>query len=399
MFGWEFPPSNSGGLGTACAGLTRALAENGTSVTFVLPRKVPISAARGVRFLFANVPDAGYFPAYPSVSLKGVFEKRFYSGNLREQVKLYALYARDIAAREEFDIIHAHDWLSFGAGIEAKRVSGKPLVVHVHATQFDHTGGKGVDSELYELERQGLEMADAIIAVSQFTKNKIIEHYGIEPSKIVVVHNGVEEYESEAPDQGNLLYDLRELKKGGKKIVLFLGRITLMKGPDYFLRAARKVAEIYPGVVFVIAGTGDMERQIIREAAEYGLGGKVIFAGFVRGEALKNLYSAADLYVMPSVSEPFGIAPLEALSSGTPVLISKQSGVSEVLTHALKADFWNVDDIADKIISVLRHPALYKTLKKNGETEVRGITWGKAAKKISEIYRNIIKSVKSIPRV
>lgn len=388
VFGWEYPPFNSGGLGTACEGLARALVAEGAEVIFVLPRRVAVVAPPGVRFVFADLPEVSAGKgAYLS---EGEFG-RLYGGSLAEQVRLYAIKARQIAIHEQFDIIHAHDWLAFGAGIEAKRVSGKPLVVHVHATEFDRTGGGGVNQTVYELERQGMALADAVITVSGFTKEIVSQRYGVESEKIVVVHNGID---ADAPEHdeppSDLVKQLKNLKKGGRKIVLFLGRITIQKGPDYFLRAAQKVLRAYPKAMFIVAGTGDMEHQSIRQAAEMGIADKVLFAGFARGKELTALYRSADLYVMPSVSEPFGITPLEALVQGTPVLISKQSGVSEVLKHALKADFWDVDDIADKIVSVLRHTSLHAVLRENGAKEARSTTWKRAAEKCIGVYKKVL---------
>lgn len=387
MFGWEFPPFNSGGLGTACAGMARALVDEGNEVLFVLPKRIPVGEIPGIRFLFADIPDTAPSPYI------GSFEyKKLYGSPLANQVGLYAIRARQIAAENEFDMIHAHDWLSFGAGIAAKEVSGKPLVVHVHATQFDHAGGGEPDQELARLEREGMQAADAVITVSNFTREVVVARHHIDPAKITVIHNGVEAAE-EDPAIAEWVERLRAFK-GGKKLVLFLGRITLMKGPDYFLRAAKKTLEFFPDAVFVMAGTGDMENQMVREAAQLGIADKVIFAGFARGKELTALYRAADLYVLPSVSEPFGITPLESLVAGTPVLVSKQSGVSEVVKHALKADFWDVDDMADKIVSVLRHPELRETLAVNGQREAKSLTWKKVAQKLGDLYRKVFSFLK-----
>lgn len=386
LFGWEYPPFNSGGLGTACEGLARALVAQGEEVIFVLPRKVAVSEP-GVKFIFLDLPEpSAGMGAYLSESQFG----KLYGGSLAEQVRLYALKAREIAATEQFDIIHAHDWLTFGAGLAAKELSGKPLVAHVHATEFDRTGNGEVNQAVYDLERRGMHQADMVVTVSGFTKNIVTEKYGVDPAKVMVVHNGIEAEAVPEKPGTEIKESLTVFKKQGKKIVLFLGRLTLQKGPDYFLQAAAKVVKLYPKALFVIAGSGDMENQIVRQAADLGIADKVLFAGFVRGPELTALYRAADLYVMPSVSEPFGITPLESLVQGTPVLISKQSGVSEVVKHALKADFWDIDEIADKIISVLRHDSLRDVLKLNGQQEVKGITWKKAAAKCVAIYKKLI---------
>src|SRR3989344_4528008 len=331
MFGWEFPPHNSGGLGTACFGLTRALARDGATITFVLPKKVK-AGADWLRMCFADLPEViGRGIAanlYPYITSESYARERkglpfVYGLNLIEEVRRYGALAGEIAALESFDIIHAHDWLSFPAGIAAKRVSGKPLVVHVHATEFDRTGGNGVNEEVYGIEHAGMSAADAVVAVSQWTKNMIVRHYGIAPQKVTVIHNGIE-----ASDYRPLPNRLVALKQAGEKIVLFVGRITLQKGPDYFVRAAKRVLEVEPKVYFIIAGSGDMEGQTLREAAALGIADRVIFTGFLRGPELDALYQSADLYVLPSVSEPFGITPLESLVNGTPVIISYQSGVA-----------------------------------------------------------------------
>ncbi|GAH90104.1 unnamed protein product, partial [marine sediment metagenome] len=248
-----------------------------------------------------------------------------------------------------FDIVHAHDWMTYPAGIAVSAISGKPLIVHVHSTEFDRSG-ENINQMIYDIERQGMEWADKVIAVSYFTRNIIISRYGISGEKVEVVYNGVER-------NGN--WSLAETGIGkDERIVLFLGRITMQKGPEYFLQAAKKVLDVMDNVKFVMAGAGDMMHRAVEMAAELGIGQKVLFTGFLHGEDVQKIYKMADLYVMPSVSEPFGIAPLEALDNDVPVIISKQSGVSEVLMHALKVDFWDVDEIANKIIAVLKYPPL-----------------------------------------
>jgi glycosyltransferase involved in cell wall biosynthesis len=393
MFGWEFPPHNSGGLGTACFGLTRALSRESTDVVFVLPKRVPVNSNHA-KLVFANEKSVKIRHVdsilYPYITSQVYSDEvrnlkdEVYGLSLMEEVRRYARKAGAIAVSENCDVIHAHDWLAFLAGIEAKRAVKKPLVVHVHATEYDRTGGTGINSEVYEIEQAGLREADAVIAVSGFTKNILIEKYGVPPEKITVVHNGIdtEEYKK-------LPSRIEALKQAGNKIVLFVGRITLQKGPDYFIRAAKRVLEYRPRTLFLVSGSGDMERQMIREAADAGMGDKVIFAGFLRGDELNALYQAADLYVMPSVSEPFGITPLESLANGTPVLISKQSGVSEVITHCLKTDFWDTEDMADKIISALDNRALSENLRENGRREAARRDWREAALKCLEVYRRL----------
>jgi glycosyltransferase involved in cell wall biosynthesis len=399
MFGWEFPPFNSGGLGTACQGLTKGLCAHNVEVIFVLPKRVDLNV-NYMRFVygdegisssikksyFVNSPITPYMTseAYEkALAENGGKLPPIYANSLAEEVERYGDVAKEIAKNEEFDVIHAHDWLTFKAGIAAKKVSGKYLVVHVHATEFDRSGGNGVNQYVYEIEKKGMQEADMVVAVSNFTKQKIIKHYGIPESKIKVVHNAVE-FEDFIVDQ------MSDLKKN-KKIVLFLGRITLQKGPDYFVSTAKKVLDYYKEVIFVMVGSGDMERATIRKVAELGIADKFIFTGFLRGKDTPAAYQMADLYIMPSVSEPFGITPLEAMYLGTPSLISNQSGVSEVVTHALKTDFWDTDEMANKIVSVLRHKELQNTLKQNGRKEVEKITWDKSAKRVVEIYHDLMR--------
>ena len=399
MFGWEFPPYNSGGLGTACLGLTKALSNAGTNVLFVLPKKVGVSS-NYMKMLFADRDNVEFKNIetllYPYITSEGYTEMRKIEGgggpfgrSLYEEVKRYGLLARQIAKKESFDVIHAHDWLSFPAGVEAKRVSGKPLVLHVHATEFDRTGGQGANQLVYDIERESMQEADKIVTVSNFTKEKIINSYGISENKIEVVHNGID---FEDWDATGLTVDLQGIKDKGDKIATFVGRITIQKGPEYFLYAAKKVLEYINNVYFVFSGSGDMENQMIRLAVDLGISDKVLFAGFLRGDDLKALYQAADLYVMPSVSEPFGLIPVECMASGVPVIISNQTGVSEVLTHGLKVDFWDTDEMANKMISILGHESLAKTLSENGREQARQINWGKAAKKCINIYDTLLSS-------
>lgn len=400
MFGWEFPPHNSGGLGVACQGLALGLTHNGVEIEFVLPR-VQDTDLSVIKFSFANIKNVKMrginsllYPYVTSSSYSDVFAKvrsRLYGSTLLEEVLRYAQEGGRIARQSHADINHAHDWLSFGAGIEASKANGKPLVVHVHATEFDRTGGPGnggIDQRVYEIEREGMDKANKVIAVSGYTKNILVKHYGIKEDKVSVVHNGID------PGQYNLKVipsgGLWEMKKLGYKIVLFVGRITLQKGVDHLLAAAQVVLQHDPKVIFVIAGSGDMERQIIGQAASMGISDKVLFAGFLRGEALSEAYSASDLFVMPSVSEPFGLTALEAALHGSPVLVSKQSGVCEVLTHALKCDFWDTQEMANKILSVVTQKSLKSTLAENGKRQAYFNSWDKAAGKVAQVYQQLI---------
>jgi glycosyltransferase involved in cell wall biosynthesis len=428
MLGWEFPPFITGGLGTACYGLTKAMDQLGIQVTFVLPKMVedrytthvklltpsfqaleaslPFSELKNVKFRTINSPLQPYStPDAYRRRIEEILKQKQkmhgvaissasqliggidYACDMYNEVHRYAALAAELAKTEEFDIIHAHDWMTYPAGIVVAAVSGKPLVVHVHSTEFDRSG-EHVNQMIYNIERQGMERANKVIAVSFYTRSIIISRYGISGDKVEVVHNGVER------NNNNNDWPLAETGiKKEEKIVLFLGRITMQKGPEYFLRAAQKVLEVMDDVKFVMAGSGDLMHSAVEMAAELGIGQKVLFTGFLCGEDVRKIYKMADLYVMPSVSEPFGIAPLEALNHDVPVIISKQSGVSEVLTHALKVDFWDVNEIANKIVAVLKYPPLQVTLRDQGGFEVRKLRWKDSAAKCAKIYEEMLVAV------
>jgi len=425
MLGWEFPPFISGGLGTACYGLTKAMDQLGMEVTFVLPRMVESGYATHVKllspgswtsatsFMFSELKNVRFHAinsALEPYSTPDAYRRRIeetlrqkqkmhggtisaasqhiggddYSRDMYTEVHRYAAVAVELAKDEQFDIVHAHDWMTYPAGIAVAAISEKPLIVHVHSTEFDRSG-EHVNQMIYDIERQGMERADKVIAVSHYTRSTIISRYGISGEKVEVVYNGVER-------NGN--WSLAETGiNTNEKIVLFLGRITMQKGPEYFLQAAKKVLEMMDDVKFVMVGSGDMMHRSIEMAAELGIGHKVLFTGFLRGEDVQKIYKMADLYVMPSVSEPFGIAPLEALNHDVPVIISKQSGVSEVLMHALKVDFWDTAEIANKIIAVLKYPPLQETLANHGNFEVRKLRWKDAAAKCVRIYEETLVAV------
>jgi glycosyltransferase involved in cell wall biosynthesis len=306
-----------------------------------------------------------------------------YAGDLFHEVQRYAALASEIARQETFDVVHAHDWMTFPAGLAVAGIKGVPLVVHVHSTEFDRSGVH-IDQRIYDIERRGMHAAIKIIAVSYWTKNLITHHYGIDPNKVEVVYNAIESTNGNGFDEEK--YKIHK----DEKIVLFLGRITMQKGPEYFLAAAKKVLEVMDNVKFVMAGSGDLIRRTIEMASAMGIGHKVLFTGFLRGPDVEKVFKMADLYVMPSVSEPFGIAPLEAMSHDVPVIISKQSGVSEVLDHALKVDFWDVNEMANKIVAVLKHPPLASTLRQHGSIEVRRMSWSDAAQQCVDVYGQAI---------
>ena len=511
MLGWEFPPFITGGLGTACYGLTKALDRQHVDVTFVLPKTVPADSASHVRLVspggvleratgrlpspvgatsatlqvqrnsaaapanaqeapcsesmtsvereqwqriaaefsttkFIELPgeyrgvyesagepapsrvaesvrmmrDAGWtierirtlakagaFPeltrdpveraienalpetagrAKESVDRRGA-DAADYSGDLLGMAERYARFAVDAIKGIDFDVIHAHDWLTYPAGLAIARLTGRPLVVHVHSTEFDRSG-EHPNQQIYNIERRGMHGATRAIAVSMLTKNVCINRYGVNGSKIDVVYNGVDLNPAEAGVQPIHSKD---------KIVLYFGRITMQKGPEYFIQAAKRVLEHMDDVKFVVAGSGDQAARMIEMAAQMGIGHKVLFTGFLRGRDISRVFAMADLYVMPSVSEPFGIAPLEAMSHNVPVLISKSSGVSEVLMHALKVDFWDIEDMADKIIAVLRYPPLSRQLVEHGAFEIRGINWDGAATRTARAYERAIAAASPRP--
>lgn len=393
-FGWDYPPMKNGGLGVACHGLTEELIELGLEIVFVLPREQPTIGNH--KFIFANKNPAKIH-VFPSALLPYQHSQSFieyfspsgqrirFSRRIIDEVYRYADAAYEIAFLEQFDLIHAHDWTSYLAGVAAKLATGKPLVLHVHATSFDQAGSDNVDPEIYAIERYAFNAADSVVAISNYTKDIVIKKYGIDPEKVTVVHNGIKPY-----TPPTLSPVLGELKTQGKKIVFYNGRITIQKGVDYFIRAARKVVDHDPSIVFVISGWGDMEHQIMHLVGSLGLSQNVIFSGALWDEDRDRMYQAADLLVMPSVSEPFGLVPLESIQHGTPVLISKQSGVSEVLTHALKVDFWDIDDMANKIIAALKYPALNKQLVEEGKKELLRLTWRRAAAKVVMLYQKLL---------
>jgi glycogen(starch) synthase len=426
MLGWEFPPFISGGLGTACYGLTKALDQLGVKVTFVLPKMVDSRYATHVKLLtpgqrsrtggrgvgtdgFRNVTFRSIMSALQPYATPQAYDEKIeailrqrrrvlegmgagktmgagidYAGDLYREVHRYAAIAMELAQDEEFDVIHAHDWMTYPAAVGVATVTGKPLVVHIHSTEFDRSG-EHVNQMVYDIERQGLHRADKVIAVSQFTRGIVISRYGVPADKVEVVYNGVERNGAWSVEPISIRRD--------EKLVLFLGRITMQKGPEYFLYAAKKVLEVMDNVKFVMAGSGDLMHRSVELAAQLGIGSKVLFTGFLRGGDVQRIYKLADLYVMPSVSEPFGIAPLEALDNDVPVIISKQSGVSEVLRHALKVDFWDVDEMANKMVAVLKYPPLQMTLRSHGNFEVRKLRWRDAARHCLEIYQEMLVTV------
>lgn len=420
MFGWEFPPNISGGLGTACYGLTKGLSSfDDVEVTFVVPKvfggedksSIDIIGASDVSVINRNInfkefnKSINYFEvnsklvpyvdpedyvrqtAYTvegstsSIEVDNQGRVKFtgkYGADLLSEIARYALVANIIAQDNEFDVIHAHDWLAYPAGIAAKQASGKPLVIHVHATDFDRSGGT-VNPNVYAIEKQGMDAADKIITVSNLTRNIVIEKYGINPEKVITVYNAVEPYQYE---------DTAPFIKGfDEKIVTFLGRITTQKGPEYFVEAASQVLQKMNNVRFVMAGSGDMMNKMIRRAAELKITDKFHFTGFLKGDDVFKMLRMSNVYIMPSVSEPFGISPLEAMQVGVPVIISNQSGVAEILSNAIKINYWDVDAMAEAIHGILKYPAMSKMLSRYGRKESYNLKWKDSAYKVKEIYK------------
>ena len=426
MFGWEFPPHIAGGLGTACYGMTRGLARNGVEVVSVMPRAYGDEDQRFVRVVNASDVetigtrdhefseellekvsfihiDSNMLPyispeeyaAYHDEFVRSgrthewadVWKQRYtfsgkYGANLMEEVARYAMVAAQVAKDLEgqFDVIHAHDWLTYFAGIAAKRVSGKPLVVHMHATEFDRSG-ENINRRVYAIEKAGMQAADRVIAVSELTRRIVIGKYGILADKVVTVHNAVRFGESEEAAPERAVKD---------KVVTFLGRITYQKGPDYFVEAAAKVLQRVSDVRFVMAGSGDLMNHVVRRVAQLGIADRFHFTGFLKGGEVQRMFRLSDVYVMPSVSEPFGISPLEAMRSGVPVIISRQSGVAEVLDYAIKVNYWDVDALADAIYGLLTYPALGRMFASKGLEEVTGLKWTNAAAKIKTVYETVV---------
>jgi len=400
-FGWEFPPQQNGGLGVACYGLTRELLRDGVEVIFVLPKTQ--ETAGDARFLFADderlikvlrtdVSIKPYMQGNSTVDVIVGYDSEgkpiIRSRTIIEEAHRFAHQAALIAQNEEFDVIHAHDWTSYLAGVAAKLASGKPLILHVHATSFDQAASSNVDPEIYKIEKECFAMADKVVTVSQFTKNIVVNKHFAPAEKVEVVYNGCNMY---VPPQ--LPPTLAELKRQGKKIVLYHGRISIQKGVDHFIRAARRVVDVDSDVVFIISGSGDMLTQIIEQVGAAGLSDNVKFAGALWDEERDRMYQSADLMVMPSVSEPFGLVPLEALQHGTPSVVTKQSGVSEVLTHALKVDFWDVDEMANQILSSLRYPVVRQQMVNEGRAQMSKMSWNVAAQKMQKLYRSLLQYV------
>lgn len=366
MIGWEYPPFKSGGLGTHCYGLTRGLADKNIQVDFYMPKTNKKVTSDNPNIRIIEVGETTIFP-YDRPDDKKL------EGNFFESVYRY----NDLVVQRvkgKYDVIHVHDWLTMKAGVKLKEKLGVPLILSIHSTEFDRSGWLSPNQWFIDIEREGMQKADAIITVSYFTKRICVEKYGIDPNKIYVVYNAV--------------FPVGEGEK--KDIVLFLGRLTIQKGPEFFLHAAKKIIDYGMKPQFVIAGDGDMLPQLIANAVHLGISNHVIFTGLLSEEEVKHIYRIANVYVMPSVSEPFGITALEAISAGTPVIISKTAGAAEALSHCLRVDFWDVDEMANKIISLLKYTELHRTISSEGKKEVELFTWDKVADKTIDVYKGVM---------
>ena len=423
MFGWEFPPHISGGLGTASYGLTKGLTEfDDIEVIFVVPKAYGDEVQSNMQFVGANsIPvtrrqikmsegqksieymevDSGLIPYVNQEEYETLSQKKFkegtrfvetnsegkidfsgrYDHDLMSEIYKYSIIAEVLAQDIEFDVIHAHDWLAYPAGIAASNVSGKPLVIHVHATDFDRSGGS-VNPQVYAIEKEGMDKADHIITVSNLTRNIVIERYGINPDKVTTVYNAVEPLSKEEKE--------RRKKGVDEKIVTFLGRITMQKGPEYFVEAAKLVLQKMDNVRFVMAGSGDMMNAMIKRVAALKISDKFHFTGFLQGDDVFDMFRMSDVFVMPSVSEPFGIVPLEAMQSDVPVIISHQSGVSEILKYAIKIDYWDTHAMADAIYGLLNYPSLWNMFIKYGKEEVENLKWKNSAKNVRDVYLKVL---------
>lgn len=416
MFGWEFPPHILGGLGTASYGLTKGMSKQGDmEITFCIPKpwgdedqsflkiigmnSVPVvwkdvdwnyvKSRVGDRMdpqLYFDLRDHIYADfRYIGTNDLGCIEfSGRYPDNLYEEINNYSIVAGVVARQQQFDIIHAHDWLTYPAGIHAKKVSGKPLCIHVHATDFDRSHGHP-NPTVYSIEKDGMDNADHIMCVSELTRQIVISKYYQDPRKVSTVHNAVTPLSKE-------ILDIVPERKPNEKIVTFLGRLTMQKGPEFFVEAANMVLQRTKNIRFCMAGNGDKMEEMITLAAQRGIADRFHFPGFLKGKQVYECLKASDVYVMPSVSEPFGISPLEAMQCSVPTIISKQSGCAEILHKCIKIDYWDIHAMADAMYSICSYPALYQYLRDEGKKEVDGIKWEDAGLKVRRIYDEVLKN-------
>lgn len=389
MLGWELPPHNSGGLGVACYQLCKALSKKGADIEFVLP----YTADHSIDFMKIH---AAHPQDVTEVQKSGIaydsFKYILETGEI-EYVDLFgqsAIYEKSverIVKLAEFDVIHAHDWLTCRAALRAKEISGKPLIVHIHSIEADRAGREyGGNPVVREIESLAMLIADKVIAVSERTKEAIVREYHIPANKIDVVHNSISDDMLVVDSGANAYKYLSDMKQQGYKIVANIGRLTIQKGLPNLLRAFRHVVDRNPRTILLIVGSGEQYYELVTLSAELGLARNVVFADFQRGKRYRDAYSVADLFVMPSVSEPFGITPLEAIGYGTPALVSKQSGVTEILANCLKVDYWDINEMANQIAAVVEQPALANELQQNASKELNRLSWGQSADKLFDLY-------------
>lgn len=390
MLGWELPPHNSGGLGVACYHMARALSRHGASIDFVLPYT-------------AHHPETEFMTIISTSSEQPIWGEKKGSGayddwieHAEKMAKLQEGYINTAvthAKQSTPDVIHAHDWLTLKAGMAVKQAVNRPLVAHIHATEFDRAGGKGGNPIIHEIEYEGLMMADRIIAVSNLTKQILIDRYQLPADKIEVIHNTINHEELDAlPDVDTYLYAER-MKREGYCVVATVGRLTIQKGLHHFMRAAAKAARRLNRFVFIVAGDGEQRDELIELSAELGIADSVLFTGFVRGKALRDVYGVADVFVMSSISEPFGLTALEAAADRDAVVITKQSGASEVLTNSLKYDYWDEDRLADILINLASSSALTSHLQMNAAEEIQHTSWHDIASHCLDQYTRAIQGL------
>jgi len=401
MLGWELPPHHTGGMGVVCLQLCKALASQSADIEFVLPYS-------------ADFPTINFMKVTPAMPTSveevlrqsgGTYDSQYFSyldarGNTRgvnmaEHQDNYVKYVSQLALLGEYDVIHAHDWLTFRAGLAAKHISGKPLIVHIHSTEFDRSGGNSGNPLVREIEYLGLHLADKIIAVSQATKDIIVREYDIDPSRISVVHNAIEFNENELYETGSSYKYIEYMKTQGYKVILSAGRLTVQKGLTNLLHAAKEVVERNPKTLFLVVGSGEQYQELIRLAADLGISQNVIMVGYINGtgKQWRDAFRCADLFVMPSISEPFGLTPIEAITFGAPVLISKQTGVSEVLKNCFKVDFWDIHEMANQMCAAITYPNLKEEIYRNAQAELKKIAWNKSIDKIMDIYNKQLQRV------
>jgi glycogen(starch) synthase len=390
MLGWELPPHNSGGLGIACYQLCKALAKKDLDIEFILPYQ----ADHGIDFMnitaahpkgVSEVIRAGIaYDSYKYIKDDGSVEWV----SIYEQQRLYEEAVADIVREKEFDILHAHDWLTFKAALRVKRIKNCPIILHVHSIESDRAGNNPGNPLVREIEELSLHMADRVIAVSRHTKNAIVREYGVPADKIEVVHNSIDPGDLSPLDDNNAYQYLTMMKSLGYRVVVNIGRLTIQKGLPNLLFAAKAVIDRAPRTLFLIVGSGEQYYELIEQAAGLGIGANVLFTDFQRGKNWRDAYAIGDLFVMPSVSEPFGLTPLEAIGYGTPALVSKQSGVSEVLRNCLKVDFWDVNEMANQIAAVVQNDSLRDELLANSLQEYTQLSWNIAGDKVESLYRS-----------